>query len=301
MSDILLFDIRRFSIHDGPGIRTTVFFKGCPLHCAWCHNPESRTFTPELMLLPGRCTGCGTCAKLCPQGASKNVNGKLSLDRSLCQKCGQCVSACYADARQLVGSTYSVPEVMREILKDAVFYAESGGGVTFSGGEPSAQAEALLELLIQCKEGGLHTALDTCGYCEWETFERLLPYVDLVLFDLKHMNSDAHKQLTGVGNELILANLERIVLRNVPVWVRIPLVPGQNDSPENLQAAARFLAGLPQAVRVCLLPYHRVAESKYANLGLMYKLPDLPEPTQTALEEASLYFSQAGFEVQQGG
>lgn len=296
-----LFDIRRYAIHDGPGIRTTVFFKGCPLRCAWCHNPESQSPRVELMLRPNRCIACGACAAACPNAAITRVDGRWVTDRARCTLCGRCAEACYADARQIVGRGYSFAETMAMIERDRDFYVQSGGGVTFSGGEPLAQPEFLLELLRACKAAGLHTALDTCGAAPWEQFERLLPCVDLFLYDLKLMDAARHRQYTGVSNQQILSNLQRLAATGKPLWLRMPFVPGVNDDEDNLAAAAAFVAALPGRPPLHLLPYHNSAGAKYAGLDLPYRLPDVASPSQAQLQAAAQHFLSAGLTVIFGG
>lgn len=297
----LLFDLRRYSIHDGPGIRTAVFFKGCPLRCAWCHNPEGQAGCKELMLRPKRCIDCGACGKVCPSGALQRVNGKWTVDRALCDACGRCVEVCYAEALQIVGREYTPAEVMAAIERDRAFFDQSGGGVTFTGGEPLAQFEFLLTLLQACKRAGLHTTLDTCGYADWEQFQRLLPYVDLVLYDLKYMDDTGHRQITGVSNQRILANLQKLCASGKPVWLRMPLIPGINDDEANLAAAAAFAAALPYQPPLYLLPFHNSAEAKYAGLGLTYELPGIIAPTQAQMQAAAERFTRAGLKVVLGG
>lgn len=301
MAQGLIFDVRRYSIHDGPGIRTTVFFKGCLLHCAWCHNPESQSFGAELMLLPNRCIACGACGMICPYGAVTEVDGEWVTDRQKCQVCGRCGQVCYADGRQLVGESKTVEEVMAIIDLDQAFYQQSGGGVTFSGGEPLAQPELLAELLSACKARGYHTTLDTCGHAPWETLERLLPDIDLVMYDLKLMDPLLHQRYTGVTNEVILRNLTNLARTGKPYWVRVPVVPGITDTAENLSAMAEFLGKLPTPVEIHLLPYHNVAETKYANLGKTYKLGSVALPTEFDLANLDYYFDKAGFTIQHGG
>lgn len=296
-----IFDVRRFSIHDGPGIRTTVFFKGCPLHCLWCHNPESQSFSPELMILANRCIGCGACGAVCPYGAVSEVDGVWVTDRQKCVVCGKCSVVCYADGRQVVGEQKSADEIMKIIDQDKAFYLESNGGVTFSGGEPLAQPDLLRELLVQCKARGYHTALDTSGNAAWGVIEPLLDKLDLILFDLKLMSSDLHRQYTGVGNELILSNLRKLAERLVPIWIRVPIIPGVNDGKANLSAMAEFLSELKLQTRVFLLPYHHVATTKYANVGHEYKLEPTHIPTEAEMTALDHYFKQAGIPVQHGG
>lgn len=297
----LLFDLRRYSIHDGPGIRTTVFFKGCPLRCAWCHNPEGQAGCKELMLRPKRCIDCGECGKVCPHGALQRAAGQWTVDRALCDACGRCAEVCYAEALQIVGREYSPVEVMAAIERDRAFFDQSGGGVTFTGGEPLAQFEFLLTLLQACKRAGLHTALDTCGYADWEQFQRLLPWVDLVLYDLKYMDDTGHRQITGVSNQRILSNLQKLCAAGKPVWLRMPLIPGINDDPANLDATAAFAAALPGRPPLYLLPFHNSAEAKYAGLGLAYELPGIVAPTQAQMQAAAERFTRAGLKVVLGG
>lgn len=296
-----IFDVRRFSIHDGPGIRTTVFFKGCPLHCLWCHNPESQLFSPELMILSNRCIGCGACSAVCPYGAISEVDGVWVTDRKKCVVCGKCGEVCYADGRQIVGEQKSADEIMKIIDQDKAFYLESNGGVTFSGGEPLAQPDLLQELLEQCKARGYHTALDTSGNAAWGVIEPLLDKLDLILFDLKLMSSDLHRHYTGAGNELILSNLRELAKRMVSVWIRVPIIPGVTDGEANLSAMAEFLSELKPQTRVFLLPYHHVATTKYANVGHDYKLEPTHIPTEAEMTALDYYFKQAGIPVQHGG
>lgn len=297
----MLFDLRYYSIHDGPGIRTTIFFKGCPLNCAWCHNPESQSFKPELILHPNRCFGCGFCAETCPHGAIQKIDGQWVTDRAICRNCGQCTVACYADGRQIIGQAFNTEEVMAKIDQDASFYKNSEGGVTFSGGEPMAHEPFLLELLKACRQKGYHTAIDTCGYAPWSSFEKVLPYTDLFLFDLKFMDDVKHRRFTGVSNELILANLSKLANSKCELWIRIPVIPLVNDHLDNLIAMAEFIHSLAKPVTVSLLPYHNVAETKYANLGRTYSLPDVETPSQERMQEIIDLFSNAGISVQQGG
>ena len=291
----LVFDLRRFSIHDGPGIRTTVFLKGCLLDCWWCHNPESRSPEREPFFRAQRCIRCGACVDACPEGALARE------DPGLCRACGACAEACYAGAREMVGREMTVPEVMEEVLKDRAFYEESGGGVTASGGEPLMQAEFLFELLKDCKREGLNTALDTNGYAPWEKIEPLLDCVDLFLYDLKLMDEDRHRQFTGASNRLILENLKRLSERGASLHLRIPVIPEVNDDEENLLAAAALARTLPGVRRVDLLPYHHAALAKYENLGQSYRLPETRTPAEERMRELARTFSDSGLPVHVGG
>ncbi len=263
-----IFNIQGYSVHDGPGIRTTVFLKGCPLRCPWCQNPESHLPLPELFFSEEKCTGCGKCIEVCPGQAIQMQGEKSRTDRRLCKGSGACVTVCPNDARTLVGRWATIEEVFEAVAADAIFYRNSGGGVTLSGGEPLAQPEFAAELLRKCREAGFHTALDTCGYASWEIAKRVLGFVDLVLFDFKHMDPETHKKYTGVSNILILENARRIHHElAIPMLARMALIPGFNDSVDNLEAAARFIAGeLSADIPIHLLPYHRFGEGKWQQL-----------------------------------
>ena len=224
-----IFNIERNSYFDGPGIRTTVFFKGCNLRCAWCHNPESQSPKPQMMFFKNKCTGCGKCKEKCPNNLE------------LCELCGKCTLYCPHDAREICGKEYTVDEVMRDILKDKAFYDNSGGGVTFSGGESMLQIDFLEELLKACKQNGIHTAIDTAGHVPYESFESVLPYTDLFLFDVKCYDSDKHKKYTGASNEQILSNLEKLLKTGISVWVRIPIIPTVNDTEEEMRNIKDFI------------------------------------------------------------
>ncbi len=281
----IVFDIKRFAIHDGPGIRTTVFLKGCPLRCYWCHNPESQAPAPVLMQYPRNCLGCRACLAACPQGALTVGETQIMVDRALCRGCGACTQVCYAQALVLLGREMSVEEVLAEVVKDRAFYTTSGGGMTLSGGEPLFQPAFTRELLRAAKAEGLHTALDTSGYARWELYEAALPYVDLVLFDLKHPEPTAHQVGAGVDNALILDNLRRLAASPVEILVRVPVIPGFNAGPEVIGAMARLLASLPRPVPMELLPYHRLGEGKYTSLGQAAPEQQSTPPEAELLEE----------------
>lgn len=296
-----VFDVQRFSVHDGPGIRTTVFFKGCPLECWWCHNPESQLQELELMLWEKRCIGCGACLEVCTQGAISRENGLISTDRGRCVVCGACVEACYAEARELVGREMTVAQVMAEIERDVPFYDQSGGGVTFSGGEPLAQLDFLLAALRACKRRGIHTALDTCGFAPWEALDAVRKWVDLFLYDLKLMDDADHRKFTGVSNRVILDNLEALSRRGHDVILRVPIVPGINDDDEHVRQIGRFAATLPCLKRVDVLPYHSIAAEKYHRLGKAYKLSETPLPVDERVAEIAQVWREFGLEVKIGG
>ena len=291
-----VFDIQRYSVNDGPGIRTTVFLKGCPLGCLWCDNPESQYKLPELLYLPSLCVNCQRCVAVCEFGATTvGPDGNIQIDRSLCQVCGKCVEACLTGARVLMGRLMGVEEVVQVVNKDTLFYRNSGGGVTVSGGEPTHQAEFVKALLARCHESGLHTALDTCGLVEWDVLEGILEYADLVLFDLKHMDSEEHRKLTGVGNEIILQNLERLA-KLKQVVVRIPLIPGLTDSKTNIEASGEFLARIG-ASKVDVVPYHQLGMGKYERLGKKYALTDVEPMSDEGTDLCIQVLERYGLEV----
>jgi pyruvate formate lyase activating enzyme len=281
----IVFDIQRFSIHDGPGIRTTVFFKGCNLRCFWCHNPEGMCPKPELQFTPEKCIGCGECALICPNDAQHIEAGQREFKRELCQVCGQCTEVCYPGGLALVGKEMTVDQVMAEILKDRPFYETSKGGVTLSGGEPLVQREFAAHLLRACKTEGIHTAIETAGNYPWEHLAPLLRWTDLIMMDIKHMDSDKHRQATGVPNHRILETARRLAQSDQAVTIRVPVVPTVNDTPAEIAAIAQFvddLAGLrahyhqrdlqtSDLFSLELLPFHRLASNKYESLGYKYQ------------------------------
>jgi pyruvate formate lyase activating enzyme len=270
-----VFNIERFAIRDGPGIRTTVFLQGCPLRCLWCANPESISPVPQLFYLENLCTRCYRCVEACPNKATtKTPEGAIEINRSLCKACGKCVEACPNKAREIRGKLMTVEEVLEEVKKDALFYQNSGGGVTFSGGEPTHQPEFLWHLLKGSQESGIHTALDTSGFVKPEILKKVLEHTNLVLYDIKHMDPAKHKELTGVDNRLILDNARMIAAMGKPMIIRLPLIPGHNDSTENLKALAEFMLSLGLK-KVDLLPYHSLGKIKYQRLGMEYKISDL--------------------------
>jgi pyruvate formate lyase activating enzyme len=263
-----VFDIQKFSIHDGPGIRTTVFLKGCPLRCRWCHNPESNLRTPQISFTPARCIGCGFCFQRCPERAHSMAGERHVLDRRLCRVCGVCTEKCYAEAIEVIGREMSVEDVLKEVLKDRPFYETSGGGMTLSGGEPLLQTDFCEALLKRAKEERLHCCIETSGFGPYENLERIRPYIDLFLYDVKETDPERHRQFTGVPNDCILDNLHRLHDAGAAVLVRLPLVPGFNDTPESFAGLAALARRLPQAQGFEIMPYHRLGEGKLERLGL---------------------------------
>jgi len=298
-------NIQRFSVHDGPGIRTTVFLKGCTLRCFWCHNPESIRPKPEVQFFPSRCIGCAACVEACPEGAQTfEENGTRVFDREKCVACGACVDVCYAEALVFSAQATTAEAVVAEILLDRAFYENSGGGVTLSGGEPALQVEFSRDILARCRAAGLHTAIETAANVPWENLAALLPLTDLVMMDLKHMDSARHHDATGAPNALLLANARHLVESGKPIIFRIPVIPTVNDTPEEVAAIAAFvrdlhdlraaqydgIAGDPAPITVELLAFHRMAGDKYNSLGWDYRAANLTPPTKeqmTMLTEAA--------------
>ncbi len=279
----VIFNFQKLSIHDGPGIRTVVFFKGCPLRCQWCANPESQEVKPELACFTNRCIECGYCVVVCPQHAV-TLNGKVStIDRDKCDMCLKCVDECCTNSKQVVGKEYTVEEVMTEIMKDKEFYDKSGGGVTFSGGEPLMQADFLLEVLKECKKQGVNTAIETTSVGDIDKFLEISKYLDLIFFDVKNMDPVKHKEQTGVDNAIILDHLKQLSKVHNNIVCRIPVIPTKNDSEENIRATAKYVSSLG-IKRLELLPYHNFGEYKYGQIGKEYTLSEISAPETSFME-----------------
>lgn len=286
-----VFNIERYAVHDGPGIRTLVFLKGCPLRCLWCCNPESQRPGAELLLFPENCIGCGACVESCRSGAISLREGSLVTDAGRCTLCGACAESCYPKARTVCGREMSVGEVLELLRKDVPFYRRSGGGVTLSGGEPFFQYEFAAALLCACREAGIHTAVETCGYVPEERFQAAAPLVDAYLFDLKHMDPESHARLTGVDNARILRNFEFLLKAGKQVVPRVPMIPGLNDTEEALGAVCAFLRERSVGT-LNLLPYHELGVHKYARVGKQYTLNLRPHTVEEIAEKKRFVESQ---------
>lgn len=297
-----VFDVKKFSIHDGPGIRTTIFLKGCPLACVWCHNPEGIAPGRQVMVWDQRCISCGTCMDVCSAGAiHPSETGGFITDRDVCVLCGECVAACPAGAREITGREVTVAEVMADVMKDTIFYDESGGGVTFSGGEPLSQSEFLRALLAVCHEREIHTAVDTTGFAAPAVLDRVSHYVDLFLYDLKLMDDEKHRHYTGVSNALILSNLRRLSDAGHAIVIRVPIIPGINDDETNIVRTGEFIRSLAHRHQVDILPYHNTAEDKYRRLGGVYRLPGLHAPAPEHMNRVAATLRGFGLRVTIGG
>lgn len=293
-----IFNIQRYSIHDGPGIRTTVFFKGCNLRCFWCHNPESIKREPEVQVHKFKCINCLKCVEVCQAGARKIENDELVYTRDMCRYCGKCIDVCYAGAIEWVGKKMKVEEVIREIERDIPFYKRSGGGVTFSGGEPLIQKDFLRALLEECKNRGIHTAVDTAGSTTWKNFEEIINLVDLFLYDIKSLDEEKHKQVTGKSNKNILDNLKKLSDLNKRIFIRIPVVPGVNDSKDEMGKIADLLIKRRSVERIELLSFHQLGSGKYKNMDKKYTAENLKPLEKGKMVELADVFREKGLEIQ---
>jgi pyruvate formate lyase activating enzyme len=297
-----VFNIQRYSLHDGPGIRTTVFIKGCPLRCLWCCNPESQRLEPQILFADDRCIRCGACIATCPEGAIlKEADGARRVQMETCTLCGLCVEACYSGALEQIGRSMTVSEVLAEVVADRPFYDQSGGGMTLSGGEPTVQDGFSLQLLQGAKALGIRTAIESCGHVSWAVWESMLPYLDLILYDVKETDPGRHKRWTGVSNELVLENLCRLAGSGKEVIVRRPVIPGYNDGEEMIHDLARLARELGTIEEIDLLPYHRLGQGKYERLDEAYALGDQPSLERKDVEALREILLSYGFRVKVGG
>lgn len=279
----LIFDIQKFSLHDGPGFRTLVFMKGCPAECLWCSNPEGQEPHTEIMFIKGNCIGCGKCVVVCPVAGAISAED-FEINRELCTNCGECAEVCPANAKKLTGRWVSVGELVKEVEKDRLFYKNSGGGVTVGGGEPLMQHEFVANFLKECQRLNIHTAIETCGVAKWEHLEKVLKYTDLLYFDIKHMDRITHIKWTGVDNAMILENAKRASSVACSMIVRIPLISRFNDSKRDIEEAAEFVHSLNKDMALELLPYHTLGAPKYQWLGLEYKANNCRRPTMQHMQ-----------------
>lgn len=294
----LITNVQKFSIHDGDGIRTSVFFKGCPLKCEWCHNPETQRFGKEMQCDKEKCVGCGTCAKVCPSGAISMENGKPEMKKDACTFCGKCVNFCPIGIREIIGREYSVKELIKELMKDQMFYEESGGGVTLSGGEVMAMdIDYILAIAKELKRQDVTLTIDTCGYVPYEKFQVILPYVNTFLYDVKVMDPKLHKKYIGVDNQLILDNLIRLAADGARIYIRIPTIKEVNGNEKNMKETIAFLKEHDiHPAQINLLPYHDTGSGKYSKLDMEYKGTDLHAPEKEEMESFVRLFVESGFQ-----
>jgi len=293
----LTFDIHRFSLNDGPGIRTTVFLKGCYLKCEWCHNPESQSFKPQLSFNPEKCLHCFECVKACPNNAHKIKDNKHFVEWALCDLAGKCVEVCPSGALKIIGTNTEVDFIISEVLKDKKYYDKTGGGITISGGEPMAQFEFTQQLFIEAKKAGLNTVLDTCGYGEQEHYNEILPYVDLFLFDFKLTDENLHKEYTSVTNKEILANLDFLYINGASIILRCPLIPGINDNEEHLRGIKEIIQKYPELQAVEIMPYHNMGRDKANRVGMDFKLSKIKNADERDKQRWKSYFTDAEINV----
>ncbi len=301
MATGIVFDIKKYAIHDGPGIRTTVFFKGCPLACRWCHNPEGMAAATQRIYHKERCIGCGECIQICPRKALRRSAEGIIADLPKCDLCRACADHCPSEAVEFIGQNVTVAEVVRQIEKDVAFYDQSKGGVTFSGGEPLMQPEFLLEMLDACGELDLHRTVDTTGYADTALLLKVAQKTDLFLYDLKLMDAENHRKYTGVSNEQILANLMRLAQNDARIQVRVPVIPGINSDAENIDKTADFIHSIGGVENISLLPFHNSARGKYGRLGMQWISPHIQPPTARLLQSVAARFKETGLKVTIGG
>jgi pyruvate formate lyase activating enzyme len=298
----LIYDMQRFAIHDGPGIRTLIYMKGCPLKCLWCSSPQTQKPSTEILHIELNCKKCGRCTEVCSKNAiTISEEEGVKIDRKLCDSCGECVETCLNQALKLAGKDITVEELFQEVNKDSPFYRRSKGGITVGGGEPTMQHEFVTAFLKRCKQIYIHTAMESCGYVKWEYLEKILKHLNLAYFDIKHMDPLVHKELTGVSNELILENIKK-ASKMLPVIIRIPVAPGCNDSEDNILATAKFAAGLGKNLqRIEILPYHKFGTHLYDQLDMEYRLKDVEPPSDEHMERLKELIESCGVKAQIGG
>ena len=293
-----IFNIQKFSTHDGDGVRTTIFFKGCPLRCKWCHNPDRQHYYKELIFHHHKCTACGRCVAKCKQGANSIVDGKIVFDRSKCTACGVCTDWCITEARELAGKEYTVDALVKEAMKDKIFYEQSGGGVTLSGGEvmASQHMDYVEEVCRKLHENGVSVFIDTSGYTDYENLKRILPYVDVFLYDIKVMDPEDHKKYIGVDNSLILENLKKLSDDGAGLYIRLPIIQQVNATDEHIESVIHFLKeNNIHARQVNLLPYHDIGKGKYASLDMEYHDDEMSVPVSELMEHFKSMFEEQGF------
>lgn len=298
MESPYIFNIQKFSTHDGDGVRTTIFFKGCPLRCMWCHNPESQQYERQIIFHSHKCTACGKCVVKCPQGANRIEDGRLIFDRSQCTACGKCTDWCRKEARELAGKQYTIRELIKEVKKDQMFYEQSGGGVTLSGGEvmASQHMDYIEALCSQLHREGIRIFVDTSGYTPYENLKRLLPYVDVFLYDMKLMDPEAHKKYIGVDNQLILENLIQLSKDGAGIYIRLPIIGQVNATEDHIRRVIHFLTEHHIQVRqVSLLPYHDIGKGKYAALDRNYEEKEMSKPDHALMEHFKAMLEEHGF------